>query len=1195
MKRLISAILCFSIIFSSISSVSALDIYSVENVDVVTITEPADNNDFSEFRDALLRLITDYDDKSDNNIGDICDSADKYYSNGDSINEAPELLIVKSYEKIDTLDAIDYVGGYDGLYFLQFDNYDSLYDAYDYYQSLDFVEFVQIDGKFNESVIDEDVEVFTEATLYSSTQYMSDFYGYTDARANMGSNEVVIAVVDSGVQYDHERLIGRVEPTGFDAVENKSCYDTRGHGTHVAGIIVANTNSNVTIRPYKVIDNNGDSTDTALYLGIMAAIEDDVDIINLSLTKKGKSDIIHEAVIAAYEANITVVAAAGNSGENLADNYYSPASFPEVICTVAVDSTKYKASYSNWGSTKDLSAPGTDILSTHLNNTYKVMSGTSMACPFMTSCVSYLLADDDTLTPDQVYEALLANTKRGGGTHNIKYVTPGTLVQSNTTCAVPVFNYTPGTFSGYINVSLSCSTPNAEIVYRTSDMADKTYKSYTGPIKITDTTSFTAYAIAKGYKDSSTSTAKYTLSDQSADLFVVDETGKLLSYSGTTSKLTIPDYHNDLIINRISDGAFINNTRLSSLTCGSFLTVIESGSFDGCTSFETLNASAITSLEDGLFEDSPIKSITAKAVTEIPSEYFMYNNTISTLNISSVTLIGDRAFYGTTSISSISASSLKTIGTEAFAYSSISNLDAKKISTIGEYAFKNSNLKSASFTSISSLGAGAFKNCSLLISASIGGTTVIPAYTFQNCSKLQSFSLSRVTSVGYKAFNNCTSLTKCNFPSASNIVFDESVFENCLSLAFVQISCKFDISPKMFKGCKSLTDIRTGTNTSSNIATIDDIGEEGLYGCRSLTIENFPISGANSLGKNALVNTGISDVIHKELYLDLNQVHEGGFNGIRCERLYFLDLDILYDIPDNCKVVGLDYYLEDVDLSNDLDTEAVFYGDDTNIMINYCANNDLHYEIYIKTTNSMRILRDVEPVCYGEGYTISFEAIAWKSSYTWYGCNNEDKSDKVELTSLYTSTVNLYDYIAEHPEHEFTYYYCVVKSAAEPYRHEALNKYTSSSLCRYDPTPENSIAVSVTGTDDTIVDFGLNLVITDSLDNINTINNIFSDISSNVVITPSHNNIKAKGYGTGTTITIYDLHKTNIIKTMTLIVKGDTNGDGVIDALDAAVVARYQGNRSISENDYIGYASDLDGSGHIDVFDYQAIVNKVVA
>lgn len=1202
MKRFLSALVSVAIIFSSVCSVNALDVI-IEEVQYIahtpdTVDESYDG-DFDVFCSDLLELITDADASSDG-IGIISDSADTYLSKGATYTSytEPELLVVKSSKPIDTLDAVDYVGGFDDLYFLQFDNYDSLYEAYDYYLSLSYVEYAQIDGTVYESVFEEDEEVFTEATVHSSTQYASDFFGYTDAKANMGSNEVVVAVIDSGVQHDHEALVGRVEPTGFDAVYNESSYDTRGHGTHVAGIIVANTKSNVTIKPYKIFNNNGEASDTALYLSIMKAIEDDVDIINLSLTKKGDSEIIHEAVTAAYEEGITIVAAAGNNNDNLAEEKYTPASFPEVICTVAVDTTKYKASYSNWGTSKDLSAPGTDILSTYLDNTYKIMSGTSMACPFMTCCVAYLLSHKDTLSPDAVYNTLLNNTKRGGGTHNIKYVTPGTLVQSTTTCAVPVFNYTPGTFSGYIDVSLSCSTPDSEIVYRTSDMPEKTYLSYTGPITITETTSFTAYAFSKGYKNSSSVTAKYTLSGENASDFSIDENGTLLSYSGTTTRLTIPDYVNNAIVTGIEAGAFNNVPLLSSLTCGTYVTTIKSGAFSGCTHLETLTAPSITILEDGLFEDCPIKTLNIISVTEIPAEYFMNSSTLNSIKITGVKIIGDRAFYGTTYLSSVSLSALEIIGESAFENSSISKLESKSASGIGDYAFKNCNITSATFNSVTSLGIGVFENCSMLKSVSLSGITDIPSYTFHNCKGLVSFSLSKVASVGFKAFCNCTSLTKCSFPGTQNITFDESVFENCTALTFVQVPCAFNVSKRMFKNCASLANVRVGSSVGTDNATIKDIGEEGFYGCKSITLDNLSLGTVKSISKNCLVGSGIANTIHKELTLSITTINEGAFNGIRCERVYFIQLDYLYDIPDNAKIICIDYYLEDVNIKQDLDSKATFFSDSDGPLKKYCENNGLHFEDYKSCGSEVRTIKQVEPVCYGKGYEISFEAVAFDAIYVWYGANQEDLLDRVQLPSQRSSTLNLYDFLQKYPDYEYKYYFCIVSTSdfsKSSYHHPALNASTMSNLFRYDPDPNNSIVGTVSGTEGTVIDYSRGLVITDSLDNINTFSNIFADTSSNFSITASQNYMSATCYGTGSVITISSRDGATVLKTLTLVVKGDMNGDGVVDALDASQVALYSNKKASTNVKHLQCAADLDGSGHVDVTDYQAVVNKVVS
>ncbi|MBO5897137.1 MAG: S8 family serine peptidase, partial [Clostridia bacterium] len=486
MKKLLSFVLCVSIMLSSVSVVAAVEFpvaaVITEKTEAEIIPERikaeimpentevsiSETVDLQSFTNDFCNMVSEAEvDASSEDDFLISDSTDALYSAfGEEYYEDTNRLIVKSEKAINTLDSVDYVSGYKDLHILQFDDDVSCSAAYEYYLRQPDVEFVQEDMLFVETEAEEEL-VFSEATVECPTQYHSDMFGFTEAKEVMASGEVVVAVVDSGVANDHELLSGRVEPTGFDSINNVSCYDDRGHGTHVAGIIAANTKDNVIIKPYKVLNKGGVGTDTQVYLGIMAAIEDEVDIINLSLSREGESELLAEAVEAAYNAGITVVVAAGNDGANLSEVTYTPACLPQVICAVSVETTKYKAASSNWGSTRDISAPGVNILSSYLNNTYKIMSGTSMAAPFISCVVAYQLATGTYLSPDDMYNKLYENSKRGGGTHNIRYVCPGAFTTINTTCATPEISRASGIFWGYVDVELICSTEGAEILYNT--------------------------------------------------------------------------------------------------------------------------------------------------------------------------------------------------------------------------------------------------------------------------------------------------------------------------------------------------------------------------------------------------------------------------------------------------------------------------------------------------------------------------------------------------------------------------------------------------------------------------------------------------------------------------------------------------------------------------------------------------------
>lgn len=793
MKKFLSLLLSFCVVFSSASTVSALDI---------NIQLPKSLDSFTE---DVSALISEYEEFSSADNAVFFTVSDDEAENTEGTNR----LVVKSSKNIDTLNAINSVSGYNDLHILQFENAEDCQTALEYYSSLSYVEYVQEDGILKETAIEEAEGTFSEAAIGMSTQYQSDIFGYTNAKANMGSAPVTVAVIDTGVQNDHEYLAGRVEPTGFDSVYNESCYDKRGHGTHVAGIIVSNTKSNVKIKPYKVIGDDGTGTDTQLYLGIQAAIEDGVDIINLSLTRKGESEIVHEAVINAYNAGITVVAAAGNDNANLAETFYTPACFDEVICVVNIDVNKKRSSTSNWRFNDTLSAPGVDILSSYVGNTYKVMSGTSMAAPFITSCVAYLFAMGDYYTPDEAYDILYANTLVGA-TASIHYVVPGEVINSTSTCATPVFTYDTGTFSGYLNVKITCATPGATIMYHTNSMNSDTYYEYTGPIRIEKNTSFTAYAFAPDFKTSSTASVSYTKSNQDTSMFIIDENDVLIGYTGTETEVTVPGYFDGGAVLKVGASAFSGNTSIKKITLNSATTTIGEGAFEGCTS---------------------LTSVTGTAVTSIEAEGFKDCTSLTTLSMSSLLTIGERAFSGCSALNTLRLTKLNNLGDYAFENSSINTLTATRLTTIGKGAFSGSAIKSVSLTSVTTIEDNAFENCDYLTELTLTSRiTALGDNVYKGCKNLATVTLEGIATLGNGTFRDCTALT--------------TVTANHLT----------KIGDYTFSGCTSL-------NTFT-LWSLSNIGNYAFFGCtgiKGLTSDDFP--NLTTVGDYAFAQSGLETFV----------------------------------------------------------------------------------------------------------------------------------------------------------------------------------------------------------------------------------------------------------------------------------------------------------------------------------------------
>lgn len=231
--------------------------------------------------------------------------------------------------------------------------------------------------------------------------------------------EVKVAVIDSGVDYAHSFLSGRVDTSNDRDFYNGDydAMDDNNHGTHVAGIIADNTFSNVTILPIKVTNSSGSLTTTTLKSGIQYAIDQNVDVINMSLgatsedRARSSKTIFSNVFSTANNMGITICAAAGNATYGIVNNanYIFPAYMDHTIVVANLTEGGSISNSSNYGTVIDISAPGTGIRSTIRNNKYANMSGTSMACPFASAAAALLITRNPYITPDGIENELRAN------------------------------------------------------------------------------------------------------------------------------------------------------------------------------------------------------------------------------------------------------------------------------------------------------------------------------------------------------------------------------------------------------------------------------------------------------------------------------------------------------------------------------------------------------------------------------------------------------------------------------------------------------------------------------------------------------------------------------------------------------------------------------------------------------------------
>jgi thermitase len=283
-------------------------------------------------------------------------------------------------------------------------------------------------------------------------------------KVTRGSREIIVAVIDTGIDYRHPDLaeniwVNEAERDGLPGVDDdgngyvddvhgwnfvsklrKSSYygqlghpdpmDDQGHGTHVAGTIgavgnnqegIAGVNWKVRLMGLKFLDEKGSGSTADQYRALLYAAENGADIINASYGGGGKSRLIQSAIERLNDAGVLMVAAAGNNGSNNDESPQYPSNYglPNMLSVAATNNRDRLASFSNYGyESVHIAAPGVAILSTYpleLSKTaggyaepYRAFSGTSMAAPHVAGAAALVLSVRPELrrNPELLKEAL---------------------------------------------------------------------------------------------------------------------------------------------------------------------------------------------------------------------------------------------------------------------------------------------------------------------------------------------------------------------------------------------------------------------------------------------------------------------------------------------------------------------------------------------------------------------------------------------------------------------------------------------------------------------------------------------------------------------------------------------------------------------------------------------------------------------
>lgn len=245
--------------------------------------------------------------------------------------------------------------------------------------------------------------------MISSPSYISEY--------NMAYDEVIVAVIDTGVMLQHPYLKSRLYSSGYDLsgdgnanADYVSYYNSASaHATRVCGIIADNTADNVKILPYKVV-KYGESTcyPSAVVSAINDAVSRGADVINICISGTTGSSSYKKAIANATSQGVCVCVSSGNQSMDISNIF--PASTPDAITVSAVDSQKVFADYSNFGEEVDFVAPGTDINSCSMDENgsanYSTASGTSFSTPYVTAAFANVKSIDVTFTKAEAYDII---------------------------------------------------------------------------------------------------------------------------------------------------------------------------------------------------------------------------------------------------------------------------------------------------------------------------------------------------------------------------------------------------------------------------------------------------------------------------------------------------------------------------------------------------------------------------------------------------------------------------------------------------------------------------------------------------------------------------------------------------------------------------------------------------------------------
>lgn len=710
-----------------------------------------------------------------------------------------------------------------------------------------------------DELTEESTEEITEETTEETTEEMTE-----EEKVEIPDG-FIAAIIDSGIDKNNSKFNDKLVDFGLNfSSSGDGIQDDNGHGTAMASII--SDNSDAYIMPIKIANKDGKGTVLGLYLGIMAAIENEADLINISMTTSN-SDLISSAISEAISNDITVVAAAGNQSADVSN--YSPANIKDVITVAALDENYVPASYSNYGEI-DYTAVGTKEVQTL--HGYETLSGTSIAAAYVSSVISYCEINGDPFN-NYVHQA----DREGYGKGVVSF--SSVVIPEKEQVDVEGFDFKikqEEAQDGKYKIEILTNEDNVKFSFdggetwqsrnfiiidrdeefssegdyvcsvRTLGMKNddkEIFRNYSvidyenedpevtvqaAMIDTVSSVSGTATYQANSTKNHDKVTFTYNIGNTGTNTDNDSNTAKITGYlargTGTTIGLNSPF---DTVKVKYNKKTYT----LKTIEIGNGTSPVFSLD-SGATSPTTLEFGAnIKKINNNAFKDciSSVETITfGSNITSIGNNAFSGATGVSTINIpNSVTNIGSNAFYGCTSINTLKLG-----------------------------------------TGVTTIGSNAFYNCPLSTKVTVQSNITSHGNALQGHSTAEIIITNGVTKISANLFENNRSLTKLTIKSRTN-------------------NNNLEIGASAFKGCTSLSNIRVatdGTDASGNAITTHSnnifpglcttIGDYAFYNTNISTINLN--TGMKTLGENTF--KGSTPLTTLTIKSDISG-HNNAFNG----------------------------------------------------------------------------------------------------------------------------------------------------------------------------------------------------------------------------------------------------------------------------------------------------------------------------